>query len=113
MLGNMKTPKPEKCSKMPQTPQRRVHPRRTRAIILYERNRPAIAKVYSEVTSTQAVQSNGGRLMRLPQCTVVSGQIDLNTGGARAKFCTQSDPDEKANFPQVTGLAKIKSKRSK
>ena len=51
--------------------------------------------------------------MRLPQCTVVSGQIDLNTGGARARFCTQSDPDEKANPPQVTGLAKIKSKRSK
>ena len=51
--------------------------------------------------------------MRLPWCTMVSGQIDLNTGGARAKFCTQSDPDEKANPPQVTGLAKIKSKRSK
>ena len=50
--------------------------------------------------------------MRLPQCTVVSGQIDLNTGGARAKFCTQSDPDEKANPPQVTGLANIKSNRS-
>lgn len=50
--------------------------------------------------------------MRLPQCTVVSGQIDLNTGGARAEFCTQSDPDEKANPPQVTGLAKIQSKRS-
>jgi len=43
---------------------------------------------------------------------MVSGQIDLNTGGARAKFCTQSDPDEKANPPQVTGLANLKSKRS-
>jgi len=41
-------------------------------------------KVYSEVASTQAVQSNGERLMRLPQCTMVSGQIDLNTGGARS-----------------------------
>ena len=30
-------------------------------------------------------QSNGERLMRLPWCTVVSGQIDLNTGGARIK----------------------------
>ncbi len=50
--------------------------------------------------------------MRLPKCTVVSGQIDLNTGGARAKFSSQSDPDEKANPPQVTGLAKIESKRS-
>src|SRR3972149_1313216 len=47
-----------------------------------------------------------------PWCTIVSGQIDLNTGGARAKFCTQSDPDEKANPPQVTGLANLKSKRS-
>jgi hypothetical protein len=45
--------------------------------------------------------------MRLPWCTVVSGQIDLNTGGAGG------DPDEKANPPQVTGLAKITTKRSK
>jgi hypothetical protein len=43
---------------------------------------------------------------------MVSGQIDLNTGGARAEFCTQSDPDEKANPAQVIGLANIKSKRS-
>jgi hypothetical protein len=43
---------------------------------------------------------------------MVSGQIDLNTGGARAKFYSQSDPDEKANPPQVTGLVNIKSKRS-
>jgi hypothetical protein len=50
--------------------------------------------------------------MRLPWCTIVFGQIDLNTGGARAKFCAQSDPDEKANLPQVTGLANIKFKRS-
>ena len=50
--------------------------------------------------------------MRLPWCTMVSGQIDLNTGGARAWCRTQSDPDEKANLPQVTGLANIKSKRS-
>ena len=51
--------------------------------------------------------------MRLPQCTVVSGQIDLKTGCARIRFFTQSDLDEKANPPQVTGLANIKSKRSK
>jgi hypothetical protein len=51
--------------------------------------------------------------MRLPWCTIVSGQIDLNTGGARVRCCTQSDPDEKANPPQVTGLADIKSKRSR
>ena len=38
---------------------------------------------------------------------MVSGQIDLNTGGV------WGDPDEKANPPQVTGLVKIKSKRSK
>ena len=30
--------------------------------------------------------------MRLPKCTVVSGQIDLNTGGV------VGDPVEKANF---------------
>jgi hypothetical protein len=51
--------------------------------------------------------------MRLPWCTIVSGQIDLNTGGVRAKFCAQSDPDEKANLPQVIGLANIKLKRSR
>ena len=67
-------------------PQRRVHPRKSRAIILYERNRPAFAKVYSEVTSTQAVQSNGERHVRLPKCTMVSSQIDLNTGGVRVMF---------------------------
>ena len=91
-------------------------------IILYERNKGACldtaapvdnqAKVYSEVASTQAEQSNGERRVRLPRCTVVPGQIDLNTGGARAKFYVQSDPDEKANLPQVTGLANIKWKRS-
>ena len=37
--------------------------------------------------------------MRLPWCTIVSGQIDLNTGGARTKYSAQSDPDEKANLP--------------
>ena len=65
-----------------------------RDIILYERNKGAIAKVYSEVASTQAEQSNGERLVRLPWCTMVSGQIDLNTGGA------VGDPDEKANYPK-------------
>ena len=115
LFGSRKNSKRGECltRSVPQTPQRPVHPRRSRAIILYERNCLAIGKVYSEAASTQAVYRNGERLMRLPQCTVVSGQIDLNTGGARAKFCIQSDPDEKANPPQVTGLAKIKSKRSK
>ncbi len=112
LFESRKNPKPENYRKKPQNPQRPVHPRRSRAIILYERNSPVSTKVYSEAASTQAVQSNGERLMRLPKCTVVSGQIDLNTGGARAKFCSQSDPDEKANPPQVTGLAKIESKRS-
>jgi hypothetical protein len=51
-----------------------------------------IAKVYSEAASTQAEQSNGERPVRLPRCTVVSGQIDLDTGGV------VGDPDEKANF---------------
>ncbi len=38
--------------------------------------------------------------MRLPRCTVVSGQIDLNTGGVVVEceaYRDQSDPDEKAN----------------
>ena len=39
-------------------------------------------KVYSELASTQAEESNGERDLRLPWCTVVSGQVDLNTGGA-------------------------------
>jgi len=69
-------------------------PVKMRDIILYERNRPATAKVYSEVASMQAEQSNGERHVRLPRCTVVSGQIDLNTGGE------VGDPDEKANFPK-------------
>jgi hypothetical protein len=38
------------------------------------------------LASTQAVQSNGERVKRLPWCTVVSGQIDLNTGGAWSSF---------------------------
>jgi len=54
-------------------------------------------KVYSEAASTQAVQSNGERVKRLPQCTVVSGQIDLNIGGAKTVFWSCGDPVEKAN----------------
>jgi len=49
-----------------------------------------MAKVYSEAASTQAEQSSGECLVQLPWCTVVSGQIDLNTGGE------VGDPDEKA-----------------
>jgi len=53
------------------------------------------AKVYSEAASTQAEQSSGERLVRLPRCTVVFGQIDLNTGGEWAtpmrKLIPQSD----------------------
>jgi len=56
-------------------------PKKMVGIILYERNRPATAKVYSEVASTQAEHSSGVCLVQLPWCTVVSGQIDLNTGG--------------------------------
>jgi hypothetical protein len=49
-----------------------------------------MGEVYSEVASTQAGQSSGERPVRLPWCTVVSSQIDLNTGGE------VGDPDEKA-----------------
>jgi len=40
------------------------------------------------------------RVVAVPRCTVVSGQIDLRTGGEGG------DPDEKAKYPKVTGLAK-------
>jgi len=38
----------------------------------------------------QAVQSSGDAHVAVPRCTVVSGQIDLKTGGE------EGDPDEKA-----------------
>ena len=47
------------CGGWERGPTCRLHPRRSRAIILYERNRGAMAKVYSELASKQAVQSNG------------------------------------------------------
>jgi hypothetical protein len=50
------------------------------------------AKVYSEVASTQAVQSNGERVKRLPYCTMVSGQFDLDIGGAKNVFCLVATP---------------------
>ncbi len=38
------------------------------------------------------------RIVAVPRCTVVSGQIDLNTGGAKVDFFQgPSDLDEKAN----------------
>ena len=68
------------------------------AIILYERNKGAMMTVYSEAASTQAEQSSGDAwrcgAIAVPWCTVVSGQIDLNTGGV------VGDPDEKANSPK-------------
>jgi len=41
MLGSRKNPKPEKCSKMPQNPQRQVHPEQGRTPILNEKNQSA------------------------------------------------------------------------
>jgi len=73
-------------------------PMKIRNIILYERNRGALGTVYSEAASTQAEQSSGECLVQLPWCTVVSGQIDLNTGGdVRALNGECANPDEKAN----------------
>ncbi len=71
---------------------------------------PAI--VYSEVAGKQAVQRTGDAPERgaVPTCTVVSGQIDLNTGGVRAEFCLEATPMRKL-IPQVAGLAKIISKK--
>ena len=69
-------------------------------IILYERNKGAVGKVYSEAASTQAEQSSGERLVRLPWCTMVFGQIDLDTGGERATTMRKL-------IPQVTELAKF------
>jgi len=37
-------------------------PKKMGIIILYERNKSAMAKVYSEVAGNQAVQSNGERI---------------------------------------------------
>ena len=62
-----------------------------------------MAIVYSELASTQAEQSNGDapKTGAVPWCTVVSGQIDLNTGGAKVECNeTRSDPVEKANPPK-------------
>jgi hypothetical protein len=53
----------------------------------------AIWTVYSEAASTQAEQSNGECQVQLLWCTVVSGQIDLNTGGGAVR----ANPVEKAN----------------
>jgi hypothetical protein len=58
----------------------------------------------------QAVQSSGDAPGRSPagpvpvrlRGSVVSGQINLKTGGEGG------DPDEKAKYPKVTGLAKNK-----
>jgi hypothetical protein len=58
-------------------------PEKMGIIILYKRNKGAMLKVYSEAASTQAEQSSGECHVQLPWCTVVSGQIDLNTGGER------------------------------
>jgi hypothetical protein len=56
-----------------------------------------IAKVYSEVASPQAEQSNGEYHVRLPRYTVAFGQIDLGTGG-------EWRPDDaKRLIPPVTG----------
>jgi len=60
-------------------------------IIFNERNKGAMRTVYSEAASMQAEQSSGECHVQLPWCTVVSGQIDLTTGGE------EGDPDEKAN----------------
>jgi len=62
------------------------------SIILYERNKGAVRTVYSEAASMQAEHSSGECPVQLPWCTVVSGQIDLNTGGV------VGDPAEKANL---------------
>ena len=68
-------------------------------------------KVYSELASTLAEESNGERDLRLPWCTVVSGQVDLNIGGAcldrldnQVEQFDPSDPVEKANTLEWPGL---------
>ena len=61
-------------------------------VILYKRNRGAMAIVYSEAASTQAEQSSGECLVQLPRCTVVSDQNDVSTGGARKLTTKRTDP---------------------
>jgi hypothetical protein len=77
--------------------------RETRAHVLTEirhncTSQPSVqspAPVYSEAAGTQAVRSIGDALTkRLPWCTVVSGRIDLNIGGARIAANPLKDQDE-------------------
>jgi len=71
-----------------------VHPRRWRAIILGERNRRVDSGEAYDVdksilrfgrhASSPSGKAVETRTVAVPQCTVVSGQIDLNTGGEGA-----------------------------
>jgi len=85
-----------KIQKTAPSPTNPLHPRRWRSHHFIREKQGRVEKVYSELASTQAVQSNGERVKRLPYCTMVSGQFDLNIGGAKTCFLSCSDPVEKA-----------------
>lgn len=75
-------------------------------IILYERNtlaggrRVQLRKYTPKWQARKPNKAMESVERRLPRCTVVSGQIDLNTGCVVVEckaYRDQSDPDEKAN----------------
>ena len=69
-------------------------PMKMRDIIFYERNRRALGQ-YTPKRQARKLpfgQSSGERYVRLPRCTVVSGQIDLPTGGVAGRVRSVSRP---------------------
>ena len=81
LFGSRKNSKPEKYLKMGQNPQRRVHHERAR-LIFHTRNRPAILQsiLPKDRTKSRTKQWRHANVAA-PRCTVVTGQIDLYTGG--------------------------------
>jgi hypothetical protein len=77
---------------MPQNPQRRVHRERA-GLIFHARNRPVERSILRSDRSTSRTQQWRIAEQAAPRCTVVTGLIDLCTGGEGGK-----DPDEEANF---------------
>src|SRR5574341_1067217 len=60
-----------------------LHPVMMAAIIFHERNRLAIAKVYSHRQVYELYKAMEARSGAVPRCTMVAGQIDLTIGGER------------------------------
>jgi hypothetical protein len=92
MPESRKNPKPEKCLKMAQTPTRQVHQERA-GLIFHARNRLSIPQsiLRKDRTISRTKQWRNAEEAS-PRCTVVTGPIDLYTGGEGGK-----DPAEEAN----------------